>query len=103
MAESAMALSRGKFLGYNFDLQIIEFTMFDGSTGVRCAVETAAMDELEQPRTPTIRSASDLVPARKRQFERLRDHVEQSASSRFAAGALENDGTVLVRREDLHR
>ena len=58
MVESAMGLSRGKFLGYNFDLQTIEFTMFDGSTGVRCAVETAAMDEFERPRPPTIRSVS---------------------------------------------
>jgi len=44
-----MRLSRGKLLGYNFDLQTVEFTMFDGPTGVRCAVEAAAMDDFEEP------------------------------------------------------
>ena len=98
-----MRLSRGRFLGYNFDIQTIEFTMFDGSTGVRCAVETAAMDAFEQPYPPKIRLVSDLVPVRMKQFERLRDHIEQNASLKFSIGALERDGTVLIRRNDLPR
>jgi len=94
-----MPLSRGKLLGYNFDLQTIEFTMYDGAIGVRCAIEAAAMDQLQQPYR--IRFASNLVPLRAVQFETLRSHIEQHASRKFSAGILEEDGTVLVRREDI--
>jgi hypothetical protein len=96
-----MPLSRGKVLGYNFDRQTIEFTMFHGVTGVRCAVEAGAMDKLERPNPSRIRLVGSLVPERMVQFERLRGHIEQSASRKFSAGILEEDGTVLVRGEDI--
>jgi hypothetical protein len=96
-----MQLSRGKLLGYNFDLKTIEFTMFDGATGVRCAVETTAMDDFEEPYPPKISVVADLVPVRTRQFARLRDHIERNASRKYFTGALENDRTVLLRRNDL--
>jgi hypothetical protein len=48
-------------------------------------------------RPPTIRLVSDLVPARTRQFERLPDHVERSASLKFSVGAREREATGVTQ------
>ena len=42
-----MPLQRGKVLGYDFNGMVVDFTMFNLGKTVRCAISTAAMDDLE--------------------------------------------------------
>jgi hypothetical protein len=70
-----------------------------GATRLPCF----ALSITARARPPTIGLVSDLVPARTRQFERLPDHLERSASLKFSVGARERDGTVLIRRNELRR
>ena len=42
-----MPLQRGKVLGYDFNRMVVDFTMFNQGKTVRCAISTAAMDDLE--------------------------------------------------------
>ena len=71
-----MALQRGELLGYDFDRMVVEFTMFNQSKTVRCAISTAAMDDLE--------GKHDLKSdQRVEQFMRLRDVIEERASRKF--------------------
>ena len=42
-----MALTRGHFLGYDFDRMVILFSMVDGKREIPCAISTSAMDDLE--------------------------------------------------------
>jgi hypothetical protein len=43
----AMPLQRGEVLGYDFNRMVVDFTMFNEGKIMRCAVSTAAMDDLE--------------------------------------------------------
>src|SRR5262249_58803653 len=43
----AMPLQRGEVLGYDFNRMVVDFTMFNQGKTVRCAISTAAMDDLE--------------------------------------------------------
>jgi len=71
-----MALTRGRFLGYEFDRMVILFSMVDGQREIPCAISTSAMDDLEgvARSTPNQREA---------QFMRLRDRIEERAASKF--------------------
>jgi Protein of unknown function (DUF1488) len=42
-----MTLQRGEVLGYDFNRMVVDFTMFNQGNIVRCAISTAAMDDLE--------------------------------------------------------
>ena len=45
-----MPLQRGEILGYDFNRMVVDFTMFNQGKTVRCAISTAAMDDLEGKR-----------------------------------------------------
>ena len=42
-----MPLKRGEVLGYDFNRMVVDFSMFNQGKTVRCAISTAAMDDLE--------------------------------------------------------
>jgi hypothetical protein len=42
-----MQLQRGEVLGYDFNRMVVNFTMLNQGKTVRCAISTAAMDDLE--------------------------------------------------------
>jgi hypothetical protein len=42
-----MPLQRGEILGYDFNRMVVDFTMLNQGKTVRCAISTAAMDDLE--------------------------------------------------------
>ena len=42
-----MPLQRGEVLGYDFNRMVVEFTRFNQGKTVRCAISTAATDDLE--------------------------------------------------------
>jgi hypothetical protein len=42
-----MALTRGRFLGYEFDRMVMLFSMVDGQREIPCTISTSAMDDLE--------------------------------------------------------
>jgi hypothetical protein len=42
-----MPLQRGEVLGYDFNRMVVDFTMFNQGKTVRCAISTAAVDDLE--------------------------------------------------------
>jgi hypothetical protein len=42
-----MPLQRAEVIGYDFNRMVVEFTMLNQGKIVRCAISTAAMDELE--------------------------------------------------------
>ena len=42
-----MTLRRGEVQGFDFNRMIVEFTMLNQDKVIRCAISTAAMDDLE--------------------------------------------------------
>ena len=88
-----MALQRGELLGYDFDRMVVEFTMFNQSKTVRCAISTAAMDDLEGKHE----LKSD---QRVEQFMRLRDVIEERASRKFFERPVETERPVVLRSND---
>ena len=67
-----MSLQRGEILGYDFNRMVVEFTMLNQGTTVRCAISTAAMDDLEGKLDVKANQRVD-------QFVRLRDAIEERA------------------------
>ncbi len=89
-----MALTRGSFVGYEFDRMVVLFSMVDDQREVPCAVSTTAMDDLEKPE----RTKAD---QREAQFMRLRDRIEERAARKFLA--MEFEGTppgIILRSID---
>ena len=89
-----MALTRGRFLGYEFDKMVMLFSMVDGQREIPCAISTSAMDVLEgvARATPNQREA---------QFMRLRDRIEERAARKFLD--MEFEGTppgIILRSID---
>jgi hypothetical protein len=84
-----MTLMRGDIVGYEFDRMVFLFSMMDGARAIPCAVNAAAMDEIEQ----VSRTASD---EREQQFQRLRDRIEQSR--KFAAREFEGSPPGIILR-----
>src|SRR3974377_571654 len=74
-----MALTRGRFLGYEFDRMVMLFSMVDGKRGIPCAISTSAMDDLEGV-------ARSMPNQREAQFVRLRDRIEEGAARKFWEG-----------------
>ena len=67
-----MSLQRGEILGYDFNRMVVEFTMLNQGHTVRCAISTAAMDDLEGKRDVKADQRVD-------QFVRLRDAIVNSS------------------------
>ncbi|WP_213770431.1 DUF1488 family protein [Bradyrhizobium sp. dw_78] len=86
-----MALTRGSFLGYEFDRMVILFSMVDGQREVRCAISTSAMDDLEN----LTRTKAD---EREAQFMRLRDRIENCAANKFQAKEFEGTPPGIILR-----
>ena len=71
---------------------VVEFTMLNQHKVVRCAISTAAMDDLEGKR--------DLKPHQcVEQFIRLREVIEEQASRKFLE-QLGVDRPVILRSND---
>jgi len=92
----AMPLQRGEVLGYDFNRMVVDFTMFNQGKTVRCAISTAAMDDLEGK--PDVRADQ-----RVDQFVRLRDAIEERASRKFFEGPVEAKGPVVLRSNDFFK
>ena len=88
-----MPLQRGKVLGYDFNRMVVDFTMFNQGKTVRCAISTAAMDDLE--------GKHDVKPyQRVDQFTRLREVIEEQASRKFFEEQNSADRPVVLRSVD---
>ena len=86
-----MALTRGELLAYDFNRMVVEFTMMDEQLKVRCAVTTAAMDDLE--------GATGTKPERREdQFLRLRDRIEERAARKFLDAEREGNPPGIILR-----
>jgi hypothetical protein len=92
----AMPLQRGEILGYDFNRMVVEFTMLNQDKTVRCAISTAAMDDLEGKRDVKEEQRVD-------QFTRLRDAIEERASRKFFEGPVETKGPVVLRSNDFFK
>ena len=88
-----MPLQRGEILGFDFNRMVVEFIMFNQGTPVRCAISTAAMDDLEQRRDVKADQRVD-------QFVRLRDTIEERASRKFFERPVEAQGPLVLRSND---
>jgi Protein of unknown function (DUF1488) len=86
-------LQRGEVHGYDFNRMIFEFTMLNQGKVIRCAVSTAAMDDLDGRR--------DVKPdQRADQFIRLREVIEERASRKFFEEQTQADRPVVLRSID---
>jgi uncharacterized protein DUF1488 len=88
-----MPLQRGEILGYDFNRMVVDFTMLNQGKTVRCAISTAAMDNLEGKRDVKADQRVD-------QFVRLRDVIEERASRKFFEGPAEAERRVVLRSND---
>ena len=88
-----MPLQRGEILGFDFNRMVVEFIMFNQGTPVRCAISTAAMDDLEQRRDVKADQRVD-------QFVRLRDTIEERASRKFFERPVDIQGPLVLRSND---
>jgi hypothetical protein len=91
-----MPLQRGEILGYDFDRMVVDFTMSNKGKTVRCAISTAAMDDLEGKRDVKTDQRVD-------QFVRLRDAIEERASRKFFEGPADAAGPVVLRSNDFFK
>ena len=91
-----MPLQRGEILGYDFNRMVVEFTMLNQDKIVRCAISTAAMDDLESTRDVKADQRVD-------QFVRLRDAIEERAARKFFEGPVEAKGPVVLRSNDFFK
>src|SRR5262249_46852394 len=85
-----MALTRGRFLGCEFDRMVMLFSMVDRQREIPCAISTSTMDDLEGV-------ARSRPNQRDAQFMRLRDRIEERATRKFLAMEFEGTppGTIL--------
>jgi hypothetical protein len=86
-----MALTRGRFLGYEFDRMVVLFSLVDGQREIPCAISTSAMDDLEGV-------ARSRPNSRKDQFMRLRDRIEERAARKFLAMEFEGTPPSIILR-----
>ena len=88
-----MPLQRGEVQAFDFDRMVVEFTMLNEGKVIRCAISTAAMDDLENRRDVAAAHRVD-------QFIRLRDVIEERASRRFFESNAPSDRPVVLRSND---
>jgi hypothetical protein len=94
--EFTMPLQRGEVQGYDFNRMVVEFTMLNQGKVIRCAISTAAMDDLEVRRDVTSDQRVD-------QFTRLRESIEERASRKFFEEQAGADRPVILRSIDFHK
>jgi hypothetical protein len=82
-----------KFLDYDFNRMVVEFTMLNQGKTVLCAISSAAMDALEGKHDVRTHQRVD-------QFMRLRDAIEERASRTFFEGPVGAEGPVVLRSND---
>ncbi len=88
-----MPLQRGEVRGYDFNRMVVEFTMLNQDKVIRCAISTAAMDDLEGKR--------DVKPDQRiDQFMRLREAIEEQASCKFFEEQVRLDRPLILRSND---
>jgi hypothetical protein len=91
-----MPLEQGEVQGYDFNRSVVEFTMLNQGKVIRCAISTAAMDDLE--------GRHDVKPdQRLAQFMRLREVIEERASRKFFEEQAQSDRPVVLRANDFVR
>lgn len=91
-----MPLQRGEVQGYDSDRMVVEFTMLNQDQVIRCAISTAAMDNLEGRR--------DVKPEeRVGQFKRLREAIEERASRKYFDEQAQAGRPVVLRSNDFSR
>ena len=88
-----MRLQRGEVQDYDFDRMVVTFTMLNQGKVVRCAISTAAMDDLESRRDVRAEQRVD-------QFMRLREAIEERASRKFFEEQAQADRPVVLRSND---
>jgi hypothetical protein len=88
-----MPLQRGEVLGYDFNRMAVDLTMLNQGRTVRCAISTAAMDDLESKHDVKADQRVD-------QFVRLREGIEERASRKFFVGPVGAEGPVVLRSND---
>ena len=88
-----MPLLRGEMHGYDFNRMVVEFTMLNQDKVVKCAISTAAMDDLEGNRDVNPHQRVD-------QFMRLREVIEEQASRKFFDEQVRVDRPVVLRSND---
>jgi hypothetical protein len=86
-----MSLQRGTIRGFEHDRMVMLFSMLDDGREVSCAVSSSAMDDLE-------RGVKAKPDQRDAQFLRLRDQIEQRASSKFQAREFEGVPPGIILR-----
>ena len=89
-----MPLQRGEILGYDFNRMVVDSTMLNQSKTVRCAISTAAMDDLEGKHD---------VKADQRVDQFVRDAIEERASRKFFEGPRKTEGPVVLRSNDFFK
>jgi hypothetical protein len=77
-----IAVTRGRFIGYEYDRMVVLFSMLDGDREVACAISTSTMDELEG----VVRARAG---QREAQFMRLRERIEACAAGKYPATGFE--------------
>jgi len=92
-----MALTQARFISYEYDRMVVQFSMRDGEKVVPCAISTSAMDELERP----ARAPPD---QRETQFMRLRERIEACATGKYLASEFEGAPPgIILRSIDFRR
>jgi Protein of unknown function (DUF1488) len=91
MSETKTALERGSIKGFEHHRMVMQFSMMDGDNEVSCAVSNQAMDEMDHV-------AWTAPEQREEQFLRWRDRIEQRASAKFLAGAMEGNPRGIILR-----
>ena len=91
-----MPLQRGEVQGYDFNRMVVEFTMLNQGTIIRCAISTAAMDDIEGRRDVTPDQRTD-------QFIRLREVIEERVSRKYFEEQAQADRPVVLRSNDFFR
>ncbi len=86
-----MALTSGRFIGYEFDRMVVLFSMLDGEREVPCAITTSAMDALERVARPK-------PDEREAQFMRLRACIEACADGKYCAAELQGTPPGIILR-----
>ena len=91
-----MALEQGDVQGYDIDRMVVEFTMLNQGKVIPCAISSAAMDNLED-------GHSVKPEERVGQFMRLREVIEERASSKFLDEHMRADRAVVLRSNDFSK
>ena len=84
-----MTLQRGEVLSYDFNRMVVDFTMFNQGKTVRCAISTAAMDDLEGKHNVKTDQRVD-------QFVRLREAIEERASRKLIEAPVGAEGLKIL-------